>query len=63
MNFVEEVYKKELSFDEAKEEQKEMLKEIEELKKRINPKTGPRPKKANKEKWEMWLKMQRIFIN
>ena len=48
MNFVEDLYKQDLSFDEAKEEQEEMLKKIKELKKRIKPSAGPRPKKSNK---------------
>ena len=45
MNFAEEVHKRELSLHEAKDEQKEMLKEIEDLEKRTNPRTGPKPKK------------------
>ena len=39
-----------MSFDEAKEEQKNMLEKINELKKRINLRTGPKPKDSNKKK-------------
>ena len=56
MNFAEDVYKKCLSFDEAKNEQKNMLEEIEKLEKRINPKIGSKPKKTNKEKMEYVVK-------
>ena len=54
IRFAEEVYNKELSFNEAKDEQKEMLKKIKELKKRVNPLSGSRPKKKQtKIKWKM----------
>ena len=45
MKFAGEVYNNELSFNEAKEDQKEMLKKIKELEKRANLPTGPGPKK------------------
>ena len=44
-----------MTFDEAREEQKQMLNKINELKKRINPRTGPKPNKSNKEKMENLL--------
>ena len=50
LNFAEDLYKENLTFDEAREEQKQMLNKINELKKRINPRTGPKPNKSNKEK-------------
>ena len=53
MNFAEGVYKKELSLNEAKDEQKEMLKKFEDLEKRTNPRTGPKPKKQTKIEWKM----------
>ena len=62
MNFAEDVYKEELPLDEAKDEQKEMLKNINKLKKIIYPKTVPGPKKANKTKMKNLVKMQKIFI-
>ena len=46
------IYDKELSFDEAKKEQEELLEEIEELKKRIKPERGKQPNKRNKESME-----------
>ena len=52
LSFAENLYKEDLSFDEAKEDQEEMLKKINELKKRIKPQTGPGSKKSNKEKLE-----------
>ena len=63
MHFAEDLYKKYLTLDDAEEDQKEMLKKINELKKRINPRTGPKPKMPNKDKkWEMLLKIQKAFI-
>ena len=50
MNFAEDVYKKEVSFDEAKNEQKEMLQKIKELKKRVDPPFGLKPKKKKQKK-------------
>ena len=58
MTFAEDLYKKELSFDEAEEEQEEILKKINELTKRIDPIAGSRkPKKINKDK------MKNVFKN
>ena len=62
LTFAEDVYKKELSFDKAKEEQEEILKKNNELKKRIDPKGSRKPKNQTKIGWRMWLKIQRIFI-
>ena len=52
MTFAEDVYKRELSFDEAEEEQEEMLKKINELKRSIDPPGSRKPKKTNKDKME-----------
>ena len=63
LNFAEDVYKKFLLFDEAKDEQKHMPKEIKELEKRINPKTGSGPKEKNMKKMQYVVKkMERIFM-
>ena len=45
INFAEDVYKNDLSYDEAREEQKKMQKKIEDFKKRANPSKGIEPKK------------------
>ena len=50
------MYKKFLLFDEAKDEQKHMPKEIKELEKRINPKTGSGPKEKNIKKMQYVVK-------
>ena len=57
------MYKKDLRFDEAEEDQKEMLKKINELKKIIKPPTGPKPKKSNKEKMENVVKNSEEIYN
>ena len=49
LNFAENLYKEKLTFDEAKKEQIEMFRKINELKKRINEKKG-RKNIDNKEK-------------
>ena len=49
MNFAKDVYGEKLSLEEAKIKQNEMLKEMEELEKRINAKTVPKPSKNKKE--------------
>ena len=54
LNFAEDLYKEILTFDEAREEQKEMLKKINDLKRGIYPRTGPKPKNSNKEKWKIF---------
>ena len=56
LNFAEDVYKNFLLFDEAKDEQKHMPKEIKELEKRINPKTGSGPKEKNMKKMQYVVK-------
>ena len=47
LNLSEDLYKGNLTFDEAEEELKAMFKNITELRKRVNPRTGPKPKKNN----------------
>ena len=47
-NFANRIYDKELSFNEAKEEQKDFLKEIDELEERIEQKRGKQPTYYNK---------------
>ena len=44
LNFPEDLYKRELTFNEAEKGQEEMIK-INDLKKRIKPRTGPKPLK------------------
>ena len=63
MNFAEDLYKGDLSFDEAKKEQEEMLKKINELKKRIKPAAGSGPKKSNKEKMENVVTNAEVIYN
>ena len=53
---IEKVYKEELSLDETKKKQKEMLKKIKDLKKRVNTRTGPKPNITNKDKMENVVK-------
>ena len=62
LNFAEDLYRQDLSFDEAKEEQKNMLEKINELKKIINLRTVPKPKDSNKKKRKILSQMQKIFI-
>ena len=47
-DFANRLYDKELSFDKAKKEQKDVLKKIDELEGRINPKIGKQPSDKNK---------------
>ena len=63
MHFAEDLYKKDLTLDEAEEDKKEMLKKINELKKIINSRTGPKPKKSNKEKMENGVKNSEGIYN
>ena len=50
LNFAEDLYKRNLTFDEAEKEQEKIFEAINELEKRINPRTGSGPKEDNKKK-------------
>ena len=52
MDLAEDLHVKDLSFDEAEEEQKETLKKFEDFKKRVYPPTGPKPIKTSKDKMD-----------
>ena len=62
LNFAEDLYKENLTFDEAKKEQIEMFRKINKLKKRINEKKG-RKNVDNKEKMKNVAKIQKNFID
>ena len=46
---------------EKNEEQKQMLKKINELKKRINPRTDLKPEKSNKKKENLLINTEKIY--